>query len=139
MPIPGLNSTMSPALISSYSLFKNAELPKLNGNLYTVAKAQFDKKCPAVATGPTGSVVRKRRRTETRDVCGRRERNTLAGGLAIKKPTPVRRREGTGAVSITQLRFGRWRVSNRRVLGERPCAENCNVYGGSVKSAGFLF
>ena len=30
----------------------------LNGKLYTVAKAQFDRQCPAVATGPTGSVVR---------------------------------------------------------------------------------
>ena len=31
---------------------------QLNGKLYTVAKAQFDSQCPAVATGPTGSVVR---------------------------------------------------------------------------------
>ena len=31
---------------------------QLNGKLYTVAKAQFDRQCPAVATGPTGSVVR---------------------------------------------------------------------------------
>ena len=31
---------------------------QLNGKLYTVAKAQFDRQCPAAATGPTGSVVR---------------------------------------------------------------------------------
>ncbi len=37
---------------------RDAELTQLNGKLYTVAKAQFDMKCPAVATGPTGSVVR---------------------------------------------------------------------------------
>ncbi len=36
---------------------REAELTQLNGKLYTVAKAQFDMKCPAVATGPTGSVV----------------------------------------------------------------------------------
>ncbi len=37
---------------------REAELTQLNGKLYTVAKAQFDMKCPAVATGPTGFVVR---------------------------------------------------------------------------------
>jgi len=37
---------------------REAERTQLNGKLYTVAKAQFDKSCPAVATGPTGSVVR---------------------------------------------------------------------------------
>ena len=37
---------------------RDAELTQLNGKLYTVAKAQFDKSCPAVATGETGSVVR---------------------------------------------------------------------------------
>ncbi len=37
---------------------RDAELTRLNGKLYTVAKAQFDKQCPAVATAPTGSVVR---------------------------------------------------------------------------------
>ena len=37
---------------------REGELTQLNGKLYTVAKAQFDKRCPAVATGPMGSVVR---------------------------------------------------------------------------------
>ena len=37
---------------------REAELTQLNGKLYTVAKAQFDKQCPAVVTGATGSVVR---------------------------------------------------------------------------------
>jgi hypothetical protein len=37
---------------------RDAELTRLNGKLYTVAKAQFDKSCPAVANGPAGSVVR---------------------------------------------------------------------------------
>ncbi len=37
---------------------RDAELTQLNGKLYTVAKAQFDKQCPAVATGETGSVAR---------------------------------------------------------------------------------
>ncbi len=32
---------------------REAELTQLNGKLYTVTKAQFDMKCPAVATGPT--------------------------------------------------------------------------------------
>ena len=40
------------------STARQNELAQLNGKLYTVAKAQFDKSCPAVATGPTGSVVR---------------------------------------------------------------------------------
>ena len=37
---------------------REGELTQLNGKLYTVAKAQFDKECPTAATGPTGSVVR---------------------------------------------------------------------------------
>ena len=37
---------------------RDAELTQLNGKLYTVAKAQVDKRCPAVANGPTDSVVR---------------------------------------------------------------------------------
>jgi hypothetical protein len=37
---------------------RDAELTQLNGKLYAVAKAQFDMKCPAVATGPRGFVVR---------------------------------------------------------------------------------
>ena len=37
---------------------RGAKLTDLNGKIYTVAKAQFDKSCPAVANGPAGSVVR---------------------------------------------------------------------------------
>ncbi len=36
---------------------REGELTQLNGKLYTVAKAQFDKGCPGLATGPMGSVV----------------------------------------------------------------------------------
>ncbi len=45
-------------LLSMTDAERDAELTQLNGKLYTVAKAQFDKSCPAVANGPTGSVVR---------------------------------------------------------------------------------
>ena len=37
---------------------RDTELTQLNRKLYTVAKAQFDKGCPAVATGLMGAVVR---------------------------------------------------------------------------------
>ncbi len=37
---------------------REGELTQLNGKLYTVAKAQWEKSCPAVANGPAGSVVR---------------------------------------------------------------------------------
>ncbi len=37
---------------------REAELTQLNGNLYTVAKAQFDKRCPAVANASQSEVVR---------------------------------------------------------------------------------
>ncbi len=33
---------------------RDAELTQLNGMLYTVAKAQFDKRCPAEANGAAG-------------------------------------------------------------------------------------
>ena len=36
---------------------REAELTQLNGKLYTVEKAQFDKSCPAVANGSAGSIV----------------------------------------------------------------------------------
>jgi len=37
---------------------REAELTQLNGKLFTVAKAQFDKGCPAVANASPSSVVR---------------------------------------------------------------------------------
>jgi hypothetical protein len=37
---------------------REAEITKLNGKLYAVAKAEFDKCCPAVANSPASSVVR---------------------------------------------------------------------------------
>ncbi len=35
---------------------RDGELTQMNGKLYTVAKAQFDKRCPAVADGSAGAV-----------------------------------------------------------------------------------
>jgi hypothetical protein len=37
---------------------RQSEVAQLNGKLYAVAKAQFDKGCPAVATAGNGRVVR---------------------------------------------------------------------------------
>jgi hypothetical protein len=51
----GLNA---PLLSSKIDAERDAQITWVNGKLYTVAKAQFDKSCPAVATGRTGSVVR---------------------------------------------------------------------------------
>ena len=48
----------SPLLSSNADTGGEAKLTELNGKLYAVAKAQFDKQCPAVATAPMGSVVR---------------------------------------------------------------------------------
>ena len=48
----------TPFLSSKTQAQREAELTQLNSKLYTVAKAQFDKGCPAVANGPVGSVVR---------------------------------------------------------------------------------
>ena len=47
----------SPLLSSNADAGREAELTQLNGKLYTVAKAQFDKRCPAVANGLAGPVV----------------------------------------------------------------------------------
>jgi len=47
-----------PQLASKTDAEREALLTQLNGKLYTLAKAQFDKSCPAVANGPAGSVVR---------------------------------------------------------------------------------
>jgi len=44
--------------LSSTDAERESDLKQVNGKLYTVAKAQFDKQCPTVATGATGSVVR---------------------------------------------------------------------------------
>ncbi len=48
----------SPQIYSKADAAREAELTKLNGKLYTLAKAEFDKSCPAVADGPSSSVVR---------------------------------------------------------------------------------
>ena len=37
---------------------RDAELTRLNGKLYTVAKALWERSCPAVANGSAGSVAR---------------------------------------------------------------------------------
>jgi hypothetical protein len=48
----------TPFLSSRTQARREAELTQLNGKLYTVAKAQWEKSCPAVANGLAGSVVR---------------------------------------------------------------------------------
>ena len=48
----------APFLSSKTQAQREGELTQLNGELYTVAKAQFDKQCRAMANGPMGSVVR---------------------------------------------------------------------------------
>ena len=48
----------SPLLSSNTDAEREAELTQVNGKLYTLEKAQFNKSCPAAANGPTGSVVR---------------------------------------------------------------------------------
>ncbi len=48
----------TPYLSPKMQAQREAELAQLNGKLYTVAKAQFDKQCAAVANGPAGSVAR---------------------------------------------------------------------------------
>jgi hypothetical protein len=47
-----------PQLSSRTDAEREAALRQLNGKLYTVAKAQSDKSCPAVATALPSSVVR---------------------------------------------------------------------------------
>ena len=48
----------SPLLSSNTDAEREAKLTEVNGKLYTVAKAEFDKSCPAVANGSPSSVVR---------------------------------------------------------------------------------
>ena len=48
----------SPLLSSNTDAEREAKLKQVNGKLYTVAKAEFDKSCLAVANAPAGSVVR---------------------------------------------------------------------------------
>ncbi len=49
---------LSKPQLSMTDAARDAELTQLNGKLYTVAKAQYDRQCPGVASGATGSVVR---------------------------------------------------------------------------------
>ncbi len=53
-----MRDDLNTPLLSKTDAEREAELTQLNGKLYTVAKAQFDRQCPVVATGATGSVVR---------------------------------------------------------------------------------
>ncbi len=48
----------SPLLSSNADAGREAKVTELNGKLYTVAKALWERSCPVVATGATGSVVR---------------------------------------------------------------------------------
>ena len=50
-----LNTPLRP---SETDAQREAELTRLNGKLYTVAKAQSDKSCPLVANAGASSVVR---------------------------------------------------------------------------------
>ena len=56
--LPERDELTTPFLSSKTQAPREAELTQLNDRLYTVAKAQFDKRRAAVATGATGSVVR---------------------------------------------------------------------------------
>jgi hypothetical protein len=47
-----------PQLSSRVDAERETELTQVNGKLYTVAKAEFDKSCPAVADAPSSLVVR---------------------------------------------------------------------------------
>jgi hypothetical protein len=47
----------TPLLPSNTDAEREAELTKLNGKLYTVEKAQFNKGCPAVASASSSSVA----------------------------------------------------------------------------------
>jgi hypothetical protein len=48
----------TPLLPTNTDTEREAEVTQLNGKLYTVAKAQSDKSCPALGTGSAGSVMR---------------------------------------------------------------------------------
>jgi hypothetical protein len=47
-----------PLLSSNTDPEREAELTRLNGKLYTIAKAQSDKSCPLIANAGASSVVR---------------------------------------------------------------------------------
>jgi hypothetical protein len=53
-----VRADLNTPLVSSKTDEREPQLTQVNGKLYTVEKAQFNKDCPAVANGPTGSVVR---------------------------------------------------------------------------------
>jgi hypothetical protein len=53
-----VRADLNTPLLSSKTDEREAELTQLNGKLYTVEKAQFNKGCPAVANAPPSSVVR---------------------------------------------------------------------------------
>ena len=48
----------APLLSSNTDAERDAEITQVNGKLYTIAKVQSDKGCPAVANVPPSSVVR---------------------------------------------------------------------------------
>jgi hypothetical protein len=48
----------TPSLSSNTDAEREAELTRVNGKLYAIAKAQSDKSCPAVANASPSSVVR---------------------------------------------------------------------------------
>jgi len=51
--LPGVRDELNkPQLSSRVDAERETELTQVNGKLYTVAKAEFDKSCPAVANAP---------------------------------------------------------------------------------------
>jgi hypothetical protein len=48
----------TPLLSSKTEAQREAELTRVNGKLYTIAKAQSDKSCPLIANAGASSVVR---------------------------------------------------------------------------------
>jgi hypothetical protein len=48
----------TPLLTSNTDAQREAELTRVNGKLYTIAKVQSDKSCPLIANAPPSSVVR---------------------------------------------------------------------------------
>jgi hypothetical protein len=54
----GVRADLSTPLRSNTDAQRDAELSQVNSRLYTIAKAQSDKSCPAVAGASPSSVVR---------------------------------------------------------------------------------
>jgi len=58
VPFSRASDLNTPLLFSNTDAKREVDLNQMNGKLYTVEKAQFDKSCPAVANASPSSVVR---------------------------------------------------------------------------------